>query len=143
MTTSNPFTTQQVCDYLFGPVLQKLKLSTADWVIACNLPFSFCENSPVAKCSKLKSTSTETLLKYANLATKEVESAISDVLSQRFGIVLGGWTFLSEHYLAVFATFEHGTRNGAVLLALAPLVDDETTSRSTAKGYDPCATSTP
>eukprot|EP00644_Phytophthora_capsici_P016011 jgi/Phyca11/115609/e_gw1.28.288.1 len=43
-----------------------------------------------------------------------------------------GWSFQSEHYLAVFAVFEHDGKADKVLLAFAPLVDDEATDHSSA-----------
>ncbi|KAE8992887.1 hypothetical protein PR001_g20821 [Phytophthora rubi] len=34
------------------------------------------------------------------------------------------WSFHSEHYVAVFAVFEHDQRSEKVILALAPIADD-------------------
>ncbi|KAF1783470.1 Ribonuclease H-like domain [Phytophthora cactorum] len=101
-----------------------------DWTTACNLPFTWRENATVAKYTNLANISTETLLKYAGLVVREVEIDIGLALPVKFGITFDGWTFLSEHYLAAFAVFEHDGRADKVLLAFAPLIDDEVTDHS-------------
>ncbi|EGZ05762.1 hypothetical protein PHYSODRAFT_533107 [Phytophthora sojae] len=95
-----------------------------DFVTERNLPFSFCEHPTVDKYTTMKRICTETLLKYAVLVTKEVEIGISAFIPLKFGIILDGWSFHSEHYVAVFAVFEHDQRSEKVLLALAPIADD-------------------
>ncbi|RLN87599.1 hypothetical protein BBJ28_00027238 [Nothophytophthora sp. Chile5] len=101
-----------------------------DWTVSCNLPFSFPENATVRKYSSLPDICTETLIKYLGLLTTEVEQIVSSVLPAKFGVIFDGWTFHSEHYIAVFATFEHDGHAETVLLAMAPLVDDEVEDHS-------------
>ncbi|KAF1778876.1 Ribonuclease H-like domain [Phytophthora cactorum] len=55
----------------------------------------------------------------------EVLRVISGYLPAEFGIVFDGWTFKSEHYVAVFAAFGHGGKQKIVLLAMVPLLDKE------------------
>ncbi|OWZ13937.1 hypothetical protein PHMEG_00012660 [Phytophthora megakarya] len=103
-----------------------------DWITGCNLPFSWCEDSFVSKYSNLDTISTETLLKYAGLVVRQVEIDIGVALPVKFGIIFDGWTFQSEHYLAVFAVFEHDGGADKVLLAFAPLIDDDVTDHTSA-----------
>ncbi|POM81093.1 Hypothetical protein PHPALM_986 [Phytophthora palmivora] len=44
-----------------------------DWITACNLPFTFCEDGTMTKYTTLARISTETLPKYATLVVREVE----------------------------------------------------------------------
>ncbi|GMF43345.1 unnamed protein product [Phytophthora fragariaefolia] len=44
-----------------------------DWITACNLPFSWCEDGTAIKYTTLAHISTEMLLKYATLVIREVE----------------------------------------------------------------------
>ncbi|KAJ8558953.1 hypothetical protein ON010_g8497 [Phytophthora cinnamomi] len=61
----------------------------------------------------------------AGLTVRQVENDIGLALPVKFGIMSGEWTFHSEHYLAVFAGFQHDDRADKVLLALSPLADDD------------------
>ncbi|KAG6952916.1 hypothetical protein JG687_00012715, partial [Phytophthora cactorum] len=72
------------------------------WTVSCNLPFSFAENTIVRKYRA------RYLHQYVH----------------QFGIIFDGWTFHSEHYVAVFAALEHDG-HAETVLAMAPLVDDE------------------
>ncbi|ETK87038.1 hypothetical protein L915_08437 [Phytophthora nicotianae] len=78
----------------------------------------------------MKTICSETLLKYAVLLTKEVEMDIAVILPASFGVMLDGWSFQSEHFVAVFAVFEYDQRSEMVLLALAPIVDEEVEDQS-------------
>ncbi|EGZ16823.1 hypothetical protein PHYSODRAFT_503930, partial [Phytophthora sojae] len=91
-----------------------------DLRVECNLPFSFPENATVRK-----SICTETFLKYMRLVCGEVEKDVAEALPAKFDIVFDGCTFKSEQYVGVFAVFPHDNRAETVLLAMAPIVDDE------------------
>ncbi|ETP29558.1 hypothetical protein F442_21329 [Phytophthora nicotianae P10297] len=106
--------------------------SWMEWITSCNLPFSWCEDPTVSKYTNLDRISTDTLLKYAGLVVREVEIDIGLAIPSKFGIMFDGWSFQSEHYLAVFAVFEHDGQADKVLLAFAPLIDDEVTDHSSA-----------
>ncbi|KAG2929298.1 hypothetical protein PC117_g14051 [Phytophthora cactorum] len=72
------------------------------WLILiteCNHPFSFCENPTVAKYTVLPST---------------------------FGIIIDDCIFLSEHFVAIFAVFDHNGGVEKVFLSMAPIMDDIT-----------------
>ncbi|KAF1784144.1 hypothetical protein GQ600_15448 [Phytophthora cactorum] len=60
-------------------------------------------------------------LPYADLVTKTVEATLSEVPPSMFGIIIDGRTFLSEHFVAIFAVFDHDDRVEKVPLAMAPI----------------------
>ncbi|GMF59797.1 unnamed protein product [Phytophthora fragariaefolia] len=66
--------------------------SWIDWVISCNLPFSFPEDETVVKYASISSISTETLVKCMGLLTKAVEEIVAAILPEKFGIVFDGST---------------------------------------------------
>ncbi|KAE9037186.1 hypothetical protein PR002_g6712 [Phytophthora rubi] len=103
-----------------------------DWTTTCNLPFSWCEDGTVTKYTTLDRISTEALLKYATLVVREIEIFIGLVIPVKIGIMFDGCTFKSEHVLAVFAVFEPDRRVDKVLLAFAPLIDDDATDHTAA-----------
>ncbi|KAG6949159.1 hypothetical protein JG687_00015045 [Phytophthora cactorum] len=74
----------------------------------------------------MKPMSVETQLRYADLVTKTVEANLSEVPPSMFGIIIDGRTFLSEHFVAIFAVFDHDDRVEKVLLVMAPIVNDNT-----------------
>ncbi|GMF62897.1 unnamed protein product [Phytophthora fragariaefolia] len=59
------------------------------------------------------------------LLVREVETVIANILPKSFGIIFDGWTFRSEHYVAVFASFCHDGKTHNILIAMAPIIDDE------------------
>ncbi|ETL25409.1 hypothetical protein L916_20734 [Phytophthora nicotianae] len=94
-------------------------------VLSCNLPFSFCETSAASNYVKIGSLSTDSLVKYKRLLVREVETVIAGILHKSFGIIFDGWTFRSEHYVAVFASFRHDGKMQTIVIAIAPIIDDE------------------
>ncbi|KAF1776027.1 hypothetical protein GQ600_3724 [Phytophthora cactorum] len=56
---------------------------------------------------------------------RQVEQIIISVLLPKFGITFDGWSFHSEHYVAVFAGFDHDGHAETVMLTVAPLVANE------------------
>jgi len=99
--------------------------SWIDMVLSCNLPFSFCETKAASDYVKIGSLSTDSLVKYMRLLVSEVETIIASILPKSFGIIFDGWSFRSEHYVAVFASFRHDVKAENILIAMAPIVDDE------------------
>ncbi|KAE9117000.1 hypothetical protein PF010_g8747 [Phytophthora fragariae] len=64
------------------------------------------------------------------LLANALEGIIADVLPKKFGIVCDDCSFRSEHYVAVFTTFLHDDKMEKILLAMAPLVDDDIVDHS-------------
>ncbi|RLN80751.1 hypothetical protein BBJ28_00021062 [Nothophytophthora sp. Chile5] len=59
------------------------------------------------------------------LLVREFETVIANILPKSFGIIFEGWIFRSEHYVAVFASFRHDGKAQNILIAMAPIIDDE------------------
>ncbi|POM77766.1 Hypothetical protein PHPALM_4795, partial [Phytophthora palmivora] len=113
--------------------------SWIDMVLSCNLSFSFCETEAASNYVKIGSLSTDSLVKYMSLLVREVETVIGSILPKSFGIIFDGWTFRSEHYVAVFASFRHDGKAQNILIAMAPIIDDnvdDLTARSHVKFLD-------
>ncbi|POM67586.1 Hypothetical protein PHPALM_16385 [Phytophthora palmivora] len=113
--------------------------SWIDMVLSCNLSFSFCETEAASNYVKIGSLSTDSLVKYMSLLVREVETVIGSILPKSFGIIFDGWTFRSEHYVAVFASFRHDGKAQNILIAMAPIIDDnvdDLTARSQVKFLD-------
>ena len=83
--------------------------------------FSFCEKALVKKYSKLEPISRRTLIRYIQKLTEKTEEKIANMLPDKFAIVFDAWTHNTDHFLALFAAFP----DCQVLLALAPLLDEE------------------
>ncbi|KAL0218116.1 hypothetical protein RCL1_008964 [Eukaryota sp. TZLM3-RCL] len=99
-----------------------------DWVIGDLREFHFVESSATREYSKLKSISSETLIRHAELLNSTLKEEIAELMRSRpFGIVLDGWEEHSSNteFVAIFAAIaEH---KGLILLALTPftLSDDD------------------
>jgi len=98
------------------------------WIIRDNLPFTFCESAQTRKNSILKPISRNTLSKYLFEITKEVELKVKELLPERFGIVMDGWTEGTTHYFGVFAVFSDKD-NGQVMILLGIQSPEDTTEK--------------
>ena len=102
-----------------------------DWICCGLKPFNFEECELTRKYTNLPPVSENTLKKYMDLLTKEVEKKIGDLLPPKFAIVLDGWTKNSTHFLGVFASYTcisptSKCSNGyeTVLLAFSPFLSE-------------------
>lgn len=64
-----------------------------DMVLTANVPFSFCESKAAADYVSIDALSTDSLVKYMTLLTREVEILIAIILPKSFGIILTGGPF--------------------------------------------------
>ncbi|RLN96724.1 hypothetical protein BBJ28_00019689 [Nothophytophthora sp. Chile5] len=96
-----------------------------DWVITNNLPLSFCENPVTRRYTSMTPVCVETLRSAMDSVTHAVEAKIRVEMPDQFGIVIDGWSHASEHYLAVFACYEIDGIGQYPLLAMTPLINDE------------------
>lgn len=76
-----------------------------DLIVMGLLPFSFCEKECITKHIREAPISVNALKKHMAALTTLVESKISDMLPEKFAIVLDGWSAGDTHYIAMFATF--------------------------------------
>ncbi|KAH9141556.1 hypothetical protein AeRB84_014268, partial [Aphanomyces euteiches] len=94
------------------------------WIVEDNLPFSFVEKPHTRSNVKLSPICRTTLTKYLQLVTTHVEKKIANILPDRFGIVIDGWTESSYHFLAVFASFPNADNSvSRPMLAFTTLLD--------------------
>ncbi|ETP02070.1 hypothetical protein F441_20785 [Phytophthora nicotianae CJ01A1] len=102
------------------------------WIIKSNLPLHFCEDAETRRYTNLDRISQETLYHGLERSTRHVEAAIKADMPKRYGLIIDGWAFNSEHYLAVFAGFEKAGTVQYPLLTMAPLMNSPTDDRSAA-----------
>ena len=95
-----------------------------DWVCNDLMPFSFVDLPRTRKYSNLNPICRNTLMKYLNLVTLEVENAIKDQLPDKFVIAFDGWTTGSTHYVGIMATVPKESSYETMLLAFTPLIDE-------------------
>ncbi|ETM38746.1 hypothetical protein L914_15071 [Phytophthora nicotianae] len=93
------------------------------WTITCNLPLSFCESREARRYSNLDPISQETLPDAMDGVIVAVERSIVSEIPTRFGLMLDGWTHVSEQYITVFACYEVNGSPKTPLLSMAPLLD--------------------
>ncbi|KAI3657095.1 hypothetical protein MP638_005789 [Amoeboaphelidium occidentale] len=100
-----------------------------EWILMCNLAFSFVSNQYTRKYCNLLPICVNTLKKYMTKLLVKVEEIIADELPDKFGVVLDGWTESGTHYMAVFATFTKITGEAVqYLLACSPMGDETSQS---------------
>ncbi|ETO60943.1 hypothetical protein F444_20938 [Phytophthora nicotianae P1976] len=102
------------------------------WIIKSNLPLHFCEDAETRRYTNLDRISQETLYHGLERSTRHVEAAIKADMPKRYGLIIDGWAFNSEHYLAVFVGFEKAGTVQYPLLTMAPLMNSPTDDRSAA-----------
>ena len=111
--------------------------SWLEWIVMDLIPFSFVEKKLTRKNVKLEPISRSSITKYLLLVSKAVEEKVAQDLPVSFGIVFDGWTDHSTHYVAIFASYSKKNvaepRN--TLLAIAPLLDEESMSASAHKDF--------
>ncbi|POM66721.1 LOW QUALITY PROTEIN: Hypothetical protein PHPALM_17370 [Phytophthora palmivora] len=109
--------------------------SWTDMLLSCNFPFSFRESEAASNYVKIGSLSTDSPVKYMRLLVCEVETVIASILPKSFEIIFDGWTFRPEHYVAVFASFRHDGKTHNILIAMAPIIDDEVDDHTTSSHF--------
>ena len=98
-----------------------------EWIIMGSHPFSFVENELNNKYSNLPPISKKTFMVYLQKLTTKVESAISEEIPDKFGLIIDGWSdySTSTHYFAIFSCFaKKDNSQSTVLLAFSPLFDE-------------------
>ncbi|KAG6580253.1 GTP-dependent nucleic acid-binding protein engD [Phytophthora cinnamomi] len=102
------------------------------WIAMNNLPLSFCENRATRRFTTLDPICVETLRATMEGVVLALERSIASEMPDSFGLILDGWTHMSEHYLAVFACYEVDGKVKGPLLCMAPLLNEEDDGLSTA-----------
>ena len=64
-------------------------------------------------------------MKYLNFVTEATEKKISKPLPCRIALMFDGWSHMSTHYVAIFASFNgHDEKCKTALLTFSPLLDE-------------------
>ena len=96
--------------------------SWLDWICNDLKPFSFVESENTRKYTNLEKISRNTFMKYLNLVT---EKNISKQLPCKFALIFDGWSHMSTHYVAIFASFNGPDEKcKTALLTFSPLLDE-------------------
>ncbi|ETV75850.1 hypothetical protein H257_09825 [Aphanomyces astaci] len=105
------------------------------WIVEEGLPLTFCEKPSTRRFTNLPIISHVTLRDNILRLTEVVEKKISKEIPDRFGIIFDGWTHNSEHYLAVFASYEKDGVLVQPLLSLAPIIHEPDDDHSAKTHY--------
>ena len=88
-------------------------------------PFAFADREYTQKYTKLEKLSRHTLEKYMPLLSVKEEQEVSNVLPEKFALMVDGWTCGSEHYIGVLAAYPSFQSDfNVVLLAFSTLFDE-------------------
>ena len=99
------------------------------WIIEDNLPFSFVEKVRTRENTKLDPISRSSVMKYLRLVTNKVEQKVKDLLPQRFGLIIDGWSSNTMHFCVLFACLpDLDIKLGRPMLAFSPLLDETSQS---------------
>ncbi|ETN12780.1 hypothetical protein PPTG_08830 [Phytophthora nicotianae INRA-310] len=96
-----------------------------------HLDYADCSPSRY-RYTNLERISQETLYHGLESVMRHVEVAIKPDMPKRYGLITDGWSFNSEHYLAVFGCFEMAGTAQYPLPAMAPLMNSPTNDLSAA-----------
>lgn len=103
-----------------------LVFSWLQWIVDCNLPFTFIEHETTRKYSNLNNLDIETLKKWMFELAVELDQTIKELLPEKFGLILDGWSERSTKYFSLFAEYPNAETNAkeTVLLSISPLFDE-------------------
>lgn len=95
------------------------------WIVMRDQPLSELDNELSRDLFRTKPISSKTMRKYILALTPLVEKAIAEDLPDTFALEFDGWTSGSVHYVALIASYVTSGIHREQLLALAPLLDEE------------------
>ncbi|RLN56451.1 hypothetical protein BBJ28_00022526 [Nothophytophthora sp. Chile5] len=102
----------------------QMRFAWIQWIVEENLHFAFCEKAATRRNTTLAPVSVTTIRENILRLNAVVEGKVAEELPDQFAIIFDGWSHNSEHYLAMFASYEI---NGVVhtpLLSFAPVIDE-------------------
>lgn len=76
-------------------------------VVMESLPFSYITKKVILEYSKLKEISYPTFTSYLNETVNHVIEAVSKKIPEKFGIIIDGWSHLTIHYVAIYASVSY------------------------------------
>ncbi|ETV74871.1 hypothetical protein H257_10910 [Aphanomyces astaci] len=96
--------------------------------------FSWFEKKCTREYGSFKGLSHNQVKQFMHLLRASVVEDIMKELPDKFGVVLDGWTHMSEHFIALFAVYVNAGDRKKVLLSMTPLIKD--TSLANVQGVD-------
>ena len=98
-----------------------------DWIVTDGHPFNFVDKDTTRNYSKLNAICTNTLTKYMDLTTKQVEIKIREEMPMKIGLMLDGWCDMSTstYFLGIFACYATKQGSKFPLIAFSPLLNEE------------------
>ncbi|KAG6959423.1 hypothetical protein JG688_00010080 [Phytophthora aleatoria] len=106
------------------------------WVVMCDFALHFCENVETRRYAKLELISQERLRNGVQSVVRFIMSGAAAEMPAKFGFMLDGCSFDSEHYIAVYGYYNFNEKAQYPLLAMAPLVADPSAHHSAASPVD-------
>ena len=95
------------------------------WIIFYNQPLVEVDQQETRDVLKAQSISSKSIRKYILSLTELVEEAIKPELPDTFALEFDGWSSGTVHYVALIASYKNNSTRKEVLLALVPLIDEE------------------
>lgn len=96
-------------------IVSKKSMTIHDWIEMVEVglhQFQFLEMTVICTHTNPDHICSGTLHKYINKVTAIVETKISNMLPSRFALVFYGFSHVSTHYVAVFATYPENSKIG-------------------------------
>ncbi|KAG6954455.1 hypothetical protein JG687_00011814 [Phytophthora cactorum] len=94
------------------------------WIVMSNLPLSFCESELTRQYTNLPAVVVDTLHVNMESVTRAVEKDIGTRMPMKFGIILDGWSYGTEHFLAVCGCYETSDGPQYPLLSMPPVIQE-------------------
>ncbi|GMF44301.1 unnamed protein product [Phytophthora fragariaefolia] len=94
------------------------------WVVERNMPSKEVDNKLTRDMSRWSSVSSRTLKQYMVLVERKVETEIAQEMPDSIGIMFDGWSTGSTYYVGVYAIYVVEDSPRRVLLAFAPLLEE-------------------
>ena len=81
--------------------------SWIELMVMKNIPLTWVDDELFRKASCYDPVSSNSLKKYMELLCRKMENELRTILPMKFGIIFDGWSEGSDHYIALFACYDH------------------------------------
>ncbi len=105
------------------PAKVKNMYSWLELIVMKNIPLTWVDDELIRKASCYDPISSNSLKKYMELLCRKMEEELRTTLPQKFGIIFDGWSEGNDHYLALFAIYDHKGETKTPLIAFQPIPD--------------------
>lgn len=105
------------------PAKVKNMYSWIELMVMRNLPLTSVDDELFRRASCYDPVSSNSLKKYMELLCRKMEDELRTILPMNFGIIFDGWSEGNDHYIALFACYDHKGEAKTPLLAFQPLPD--------------------